>query len=133
MNRSILAECLRIAREKHGPTHPAWDQKAVHYSFIVQDNKILEMGVNRPDGKPPLHYGYPNYSDIHSEIDVWTKTRGILKNRKWEIVNIKLLKKLPDYPLADAAPCNKCMEFLRARGCRHFYFTTNTGWLAKIV
>jgi tRNA(Arg) A34 adenosine deaminase TadA len=133
MKRSILNECLRIARDKHGPAHPSWDHKAVHYTFIVQDNKILEMGVNRPNTKPPLHYGYPSYADIHSEIDAWKKARGILGDKKWEIVNIKLLKRLPNYPEADAAPCNQCMDFLQMRGCKHFYFTTNTGWMAKIV
>jgi tRNA(Arg) A34 adenosine deaminase TadA len=133
MKRNILNECLRLAREKHGPSHPSWGQKAVHYSFVVQDNKILEMGVNRPDASPPLHYGYPSHSDIHSEIDAWRKARGILEDGKWELVNIKLSKEAPYFPTADAAPCNQCMAFLMQKGCKHFYFTTSTGWIAKVI
>ncbi len=133
MKRNILSECLRMAHKVHGPSHPSWGQKAVHYSFVVQDNKILEMGVNRPDCKPPRHYGYPSHADIHSEIDAWRKARGILEDKQWEIVNIKLTKIVPLFPEADAAPCIKCLRFLREQGCQHFYFTTNEQQIAKIV
>jgi tRNA(Arg) A34 adenosine deaminase TadA len=133
MKRSILNECLRIARGKHGPSHPAWGQKAVHYSFVVQDNKILEMGVNRPGASPPVHYGYPQYADIHSEIDAWRKARGILEDKEWEIVNIKLLKEPPLYPVADAAPCTHCEIMLIYLGCTNLYFTTASGGIAKVV
>ena len=133
MKRNILNECLRIARKKHGPSHPSWEKKAVHYSFIVQSNKILEMGVNRPETSPPVHYGYPSHSDLHSEIDAWKKARGILKSEKWEIVNVKLSKEAPLYPTADAAPCGPCMIFLLEQGCKRFYFSTSGGWMAKII
>ena len=133
IKKNILNECLRTAREKHGPTHPSWGHKAVHYSFVVQGNKILEVGVNRPDASPPIHYGYPAYADTHSELDAWRKARGILEDKKWEIVNIRLLQEIPDYPLADAAPCNACMLFLMDRNCRRFYFSTSTGWIAKLL
>jgi hypothetical protein len=132
MKRSILSECLRRAREKHGPSHPSWEQKAVHYSFIVQNNKILEMGMNRPDASPPLHYGYPSHADIHSEIDAWRKARGILEDGKWEIVNIKLSKEA-SYRVADAAPCIRCQILLISLGCTGFYFTTSTKGFAKII
>jgi hypothetical protein len=124
---------MRLAREKHGPSHPAWKKKAVHYSFIVQNNKILEMGMNRPNSGPPIYYGYPRYAEMHSEIDAWGKAKGILEDDMWEIVNIKLTKKVPNFPMADAAPCEWCMLFLVARGCKHFYFTTNSGQIAKII
>lgn len=127
MKRSIIDECIRRARMKHGPNHPSWSHKAAHYTFVVQNNKILEMGVNRPDMKPPEHYGYPAHSDLHSEIDAWRKARGILdKRQQWEILNIKLLR-TDGYPTADAAPCNPCVLFLISQGCLRFYFTTSTG------
>ena len=133
MKRSILNECLRIARGKHNPSHPGWYGKAVHYSFIVQNNKILEMGMNRGDSSPPISYGYPFYAEIHSEVDAWKKARGILEEGKWEIVNVKLTRETPNYPMADSAPCKSCVSFLLKQGCKHFYFTTNSGQIAKII
>jgi len=132
MKQSILHECLRVAREKHCPSHPSWDKKAVHYSFIVQNNKILGMGVNRPSLHPPKHYGYPFYSDLHAEIDAWRKVRGILEEKKWEIVNVKISKR-PNFPIADAAPCPVCFHLCVKLGCKAFYFSTNSGQMAKLI
>jgi len=133
MKKNILQECLRFAYEKHNPSHPSWDRKSVHYTFVVQDNKIIEVGMNRPCVSPPLYYGYPAYAFIHSEIDAWKKARGILKDSSWEIVNVRLYKKGPPYMLADAAPCRACSRILRSNGCRRFYFTTSSGHIARLV
>ncbi|RLF68210.1 MAG: hypothetical protein DRN26_00090 [Thermoplasmata archaeon] len=131
MTGNILRQCIRIARSKDLPSHPSWKGKSIHYTFVVQNNKILEIGVNRP-ASPPRQYGYPSYAGIHSEIDAWKKARGLLiDNKSWEIVNIRLLR--IGKRLADAAPCNHCYEFLIARGCKNFYFSTSSGKIAKIV
>lgn len=133
MKTSILNECLRIARDKHGPSHPSWGKKAVHYSFIVQNNKILGMGINRPHTKPPIHYGYPYYSDVHAEIDAWNKVKGLLHNKPWELVNIKLSKQKPIFPMANATPCKNCLLMCHNLGCKAFYFSTSNGKMAKLV
>lgn len=132
MKKNIIRECIRRAYEKHNNEHPSWNKKSVHYSFIVLDNKIIEMGFNRPDQHPPDHYGYPWYAYLHSELDAWRKARHFINEKNFEIVNIRLLK-TESASLANAAPCANCIAFLADRGCVKFYFSTDSGHIAKII
>ena len=132
MRRILIRECIRRAREKHNLNHPSWDKKSVHYSFIIKNNKILEMGVNRPDQHPPDYYGYPFYADLHSELDAWHKAKGLLRGTEFEMVNIRLLR-YSNLPLANSSPCNSCISFLTAQGCKKFYFSTDSGHVAKLI
>ena len=122
MKRSILRDCVNFAKSKFGPTHPSWNFKSIHFSSIVQNNKILGHGVNRPANVIPVYYGYTNMF-IHSEIDVWRRVRGILEDGEWEIVNIRLTKE-EDGRLAYSAPCETCLNFLASNGCSKIWFST---------
>jgi hypothetical protein len=105
----------------------------IHYTFIVQDNKIIEYGVNRP-GEPPIHYGYHAFNGykpkIHSEIDAYKKAKGLLVPNKWfEIVNIRLNKQ---GKIRMSKPCFCCENILRELGCKKFYFSHNTGFAVLV-
>jgi tRNA(Arg) A34 adenosine deaminase TadA len=122
MNK-ILKECLRLASRKNKPDlHPDWGCFH-HFSFIIQDQAIVGMGLNRLGDS--LIHGYPRRSKIHSEVDVYRKVRGILVPKPWDMVNIRLNK---TSELRNSQPCTCCQQFIRAVGVRNVYFSTNDGF-----
>jgi hypothetical protein len=129
MKSKILDECLRIAR-KYNPKHPEIEGKGyLHYSFIVQGDRIVEWATNKK-AAPQIWHGYPVTSKLHSEFLALRRARGILeKNVSFEIVNIRLNKK---GDLRSSYPCKHCYTFLVAFGCKEIWFTTNLGF-AKVV
>lgn len=128
MKNTIIRDCLRIAEQKNNPDdHPQYGFFH-HYSFIIQDNKIIEWGMNR-DGSPFIH-GYHDSSKIHSEVDAFRKARGLLDPKKpFEILNIRLNK---TNQLRNSKPCKCCFSFIKAMGASKIYFSTDVG-IAKIV
>ncbi len=133
MNRKILRDCLRIAREKNRPDiHPEW-KNFHHYAFIIQNNKIIEMGFNRSIHKGGVrHLGYSEESKIHAEVDAYFKAKGhpdFDKDSYFEIINIRLNKKSE---MRISKPCACCHNFLTGLGAKTCHFTTDVGW-AKLV
>lgn len=135
MTRNILTTCIRIAQSRGGNTHPSWYSHSLHYSFIVQNNAILSLGLNRPNTTNPKHYGYPSYAGLHAEIDAYKKARGILEEDQFELINIRLLRIKKDefYQIGMAAPCRPCLDFILSQSCTNIYFTTENGLFAKLV
>ena len=125
MQKRLLKECLRIAVAKNNPkTHPEWGSYH-HFSFIVQDNKLIEWGTNHP-GTPPKYLGYDKMCKIHSEHMAFKRAKGLLKkDQSFDIINIRLNK---TNEIRMSAPCKCCYSFLRNEGCRKVWFTTNLGW-----
>jgi len=127
MKTSLVREALRISREKL-PYHSWFKYRKCHFSFVVQNNKILGWGMNKP-GKAPIQY--KEYSAVHSEIDVLKKTRGVINfNRSFEIINIRLNRQ---GELRLSAPCQTCGKTIKALGCKNVYFSTDTDRFAKLV
>ena len=123
MKKSLLIEALKIASKKF-KNH---SEKYIHYSFIIQNNKIIEWGMNRP-GHPAKHYGYNKKSidptfvaKIHAEIDAFQKAKGLLNKTKYfDIINIRVNK---EGKLRISKPCICCFHLLKELGCRNFYYT----------
>jgi len=125
MKNSLIREAIRISRRAL-PTHPWFRHRKCHFSFVVQNNKIIEWGMNR-QGNPPA--SYPDFAAIHSEIDAYSKARGIMNHGQgFEIINIRLNRQ---GLLKLSAPCERCGPFIQAIGCSHVYFSTNMGSFAK--
>jgi len=124
MKRTIIRDCLRLAREKNA-AHP---EKFKHYTFIVQDNKVLEWGVNR-FGDPLLSHGYPEYGKIHSENDAYRKAKGLLKDTVWEAINIRLSKKRE---LRTAIPCACCSAYFKTLGYSVVWASTADHGFVKV-
>jgi tRNA(Arg) A34 adenosine deaminase TadA len=129
MNKKILRECLRMARDKNRPeVHPEWGN-FLHYSVIVQNNKIIEMGFNRSIHKGALrHLGYSDESKIHSEVDAYNKAKGHPDfdfNDPFEVVNMRLNRQ---GDMRMSKPCSCCHNFLNTLGAKGCYFTTDVGW-----
>ena len=121
MKRKLLQEALQRALEIL-PRHPEYENYK-HYSFLIQDNKIVGFGLNRK-GSP-----YPSYQDhckIHSETDCYKQVKGILqKNKVFSIINLRLGK---SGQLKNSRPCPCCFNFLRSVGCREVWFSTEVGF-----
>lgn len=132
MKKILLRECHRIALQKMDG-HPQHDNY-MHYTFIVQENKILEYAMNTPS-EPPKHLGYHERirngsPKAHSEFNAFRRAKGLLNQQKsFDCINIRLNKK---GDLRMSAPCVCCTNFLSSFGCRDCFFTTEEGW-AKVV
>lgn len=119
MKRKVILDCLEIAIDRI-KKHPQYKQY-IHYSFVVQDNKIVGYGVNRA-ASPCI--GYPEHGKLHSEVDAWNKCKGLLdKDLEWSMVNIRLGRQKT---LKLSKPCHCCFEFIRRLGCKEVWFSTET-------
>jgi tRNA(Arg) A34 adenosine deaminase TadA len=131
MRKSILCEALNIATSKID-RHPEYDYY-IHFTFIVQDNKIIEWGRNNK-GIPAKHFGYHDRvknlqfaPKMHSELDAYRKAKGLLnKNKSFSAINIRLNK---SRKLRISKPCSCCYGILKAFGCSGFYYSSNIGFL----
>ena len=103
-----------------------------HWTFIVQNNKVLSIGRNR-SGATHKHFGYdkdknnkigyyvPKY---HSEADAIRRCRFTLNNG-FEAINIRL-NRLGELKLS--YPCKTCYSLLHWLGCGKIYFSTESAW-----
>jgi hypothetical protein len=131
MKKSLLAYALNVAKEKL-PLHPQLEYFP-HYTFIVQNNHIVDWATNLSQN-PPVHYGYKNNSldpdyrpKVHSEIAAYKKAKGIMdKNQGFEIINIRLNK---HKEIRLSKPCFCCFEILCELGCQKFYYSSELGFL----
>lgn len=121
LKSSLLVECLRISC-KHLPKHPEFNAYK-HYSFVIQNNSIIEWGTNRA---APSIIGYQPWQKLHSENQAYFRAQGLLnKNKRFDIVNIRL-NKSGDILLSH--PCKCCISFLKHLGCNYVWFTTALGF-----
>lgn len=122
---NLLDRLLTVSRQHNSPTkHPEWGHYH-HFSFVIQDNQIVEWATNRT-ANPLLKYGYPSHGKLHSESEAYRKARGLLdRMRTFDVVNIRLSKR---NVLRMSKPCKCCMRFLQTVGCRSVTFSTNLGF-----
>ena len=126
VKKTILKECLRLAKEKNKKRD---DDLNRHFNFVIQENKILEIGQNRSKAPSQTLFGYPETSGIHSENDAYRKAKGLLDpNKSFEVVNIRLNKQ---NEIKISKPCPCCYNLIRSVGAKVIYFSTDCGF-AKI-
>lgn len=131
MKSSLFKEAMKIAVAKID-THPE-RKYYMHYSFIVQNNKIIAWATNTKK-EPPLHYGYHSRIQYyekyppktHSEIQAYKRARGILGKNYFEIINIRLNQQAE---VKISKPCPCCYEILSELGCRRFYYSSKFEFL----
>lgn len=121
MKRRILEECMKIAVARiKARNHPRL-KSFMHFTFIVQDGRIMGYGVNRVS--EPMA-GYPEYGMMHSECDAYFSTR-FDKSEPWDAVNIRLGMRMTPRM---SKPCACCTAFLKRLGCRAVWFTITEGF-----
>jgi tRNA(Arg) A34 adenosine deaminase TadA len=136
VNKKLLRDALRIAREKL-PRHPEKGIGAfLHTSFIVLEGKIVSYGFNRSH-EPAVHLGYGSRltdkdqpPKTHAEMTAWTKARGLIGNRRFHILNVRLNR---DGAVKMSEPCPVCAQLFPILGCCGFYYTNTLGGWSKLV
>lgn len=136
MNKKLLRECLRIAKEKL-PRHPEKEVgRFFHTSFVVAEGKIISCGHNRSHA-PVIHMGYAarltddlNPPKTHSEISAWQKVKGMVGNCQFQMVNVRLNSQ---GEVKISEPCEVCSKLLPILGCSSIYYTNTLGGWSKIV
>ena len=126
MRKQLLNQSVRVALasiSKH-PEH----QHYMHWSFIVQDNQIIEWGMNRT-GIPDRQWGYKPNSKIHSELSAYKKARLLLNRGPFALINIRLNRQ-GEWKLS--SPCPTCANWLATVGCVKVYFTTPVVWATLV-
>jgi hypothetical protein len=128
MKKSILNECLRLAR-KGLPKHPEY-LNYPHWTFLIVNNQIASVGVNSSK-EPNKALGYHSRIDKddfvpkwHSEIDALTKTHRCLRNG-FSAINVRV-NKSGDPRMS--MPCSVCQNLLLKFGCDKICFTHINGW-----
>jgi len=124
MKRKLLYECVERAYE-YLTKHPQYNCYK-HYSFIIQNNKIVGFGMNRVG--TPLTI-YKDHCKIHSETDAYFQVKGIMDKAEFDVVNIRMDKQ---GSLKNSKPCLCCYNFLKNCGCRNIWFSNEIGFL-KLV
>ena len=128
VKKAIFSKVLRISKRKNKETHPRWGTGKHHFSFVVQNNKVLSIGTNR-DGQ--VYRWYPDFSIMHSENDAYRKAKGLLEPSKpFCIINVKLNK---SGKVRYARPCSCCCKFLSTVGCKKAFFTEEGKGFGKIL
>lgn len=123
MKNTIIRKAIQIAQNKNN-NHPM-QTGFRHYTFVIQNNTIIEIGMNRK-AEIPKHLGYSNFSGIHSEIDAMRKARGILDFKKpIELINIRLNR---NGTFRMSKPCKNCYNWLTAFNCKTILYSTDTGF-----
>lgn len=119
MASRIISRCVQDALRRNTR---AKRPKYHHFSYAVQESKILASGTNLFPGIVELR---PRAS-VHAEVVCFRKARGLLDTRKpWEMVNIRLTR---HNEIALAKPCPCCYGFLKAVGVSRVWFTTYEGF-----
>jgi hypothetical protein len=118
--KTILRECLRIARVKTTKTNHPEFSNFPHFSFVIWNNKILKWGTNSP-GNTPIYLGYPAISKTHAEFNVLKKCAHNMLNGA-VVVNIRLNRE-GDTKLS--APCKSCKRLLKRYGITSVYYSVD--------
>lgn len=127
MTKRILERCLNISK-KYLKKHSRIDGYK-HYSFIIQNNRIIEWGTNI-SGAPLLKFGYKDFQMIHAENTAYKKAKGLLdKSIKFEVINIRLNN---NGNIKISKPCNCCFNFLKELGCSNIWYSKSDGEFKKI-
>ena len=126
--KKLLTNCLNIAKSYITNNKKLETNK--HFSFIIQNNAIISIGVNRR-GRVHKRFGYNDFSNVHSEFDAYSKGKSFINNKKsWYVINIRLNNTLETML---AAPCKCCEPFLQILGCSKVIYSDFNETFNKIV
>ena len=122
MKKSILFDCLLLANT----TLNRHEDQFKHFSFVIQNNRIVASGKNRYTLHSPVR-GYPSNAKIHSEV--CAIRRAGLNSKKnnvgFSVVNIRINR---FGAFRRSKPCSCCEFYLRLFGCREVWYTTYSGF-----
>lgn len=126
--KKLLQQCLNISRSYLANNKKLEPNK--HFSFIIQSNSIIAIGVNRRGGVPKK-FKYNVFSNVHAELDAYKKGKSFLDNTKsWYIINIRL-NNFKELMLS--APCSCCTLYLQVLGCNKVVYSDFNNTFNKLT
>lgn len=132
MNKKLIERCVSISR-KEWENHPyrklTLSNRMVnfmHWSFVIQRNKLIDWADSIKKGEPILRYGYKDGRHrIHSEPSAIRKAFGLMDRRKgFELFNVRIGF---DGKIRNSKPCNVCHNLIKAFGCTQCFYTDGDG------
>lgn len=132
MNKRIIKRCVEVSY-KEWEVNPNRSlpgtvrfTNAMHWSFVIQKNEIVEWTNNIRKGEPVLRYGFKDGRHrIHSEPSAIKKAFGLIDKRKgFELFNVRIGF---DGKLRNSKPCNVCHNLIKAFGCTQCFYTDGDG------
>ena len=122
MKKKLLKQCVILARKEYDKH----SSKFRHWTFVVQENKIIGWATNTKVDTPLFFLGYKDFQHVHSEPMALKRTWGLINHKKYfSVVNIRLLA---NKELAMAKPCEVCFPFLIACGAREIIWSTENSF-----
>jgi len=122
--KSLLTRSM-IVSAKHSKTNEQRVSHYDHYSYVVVGNEVIEGGRNLTKNVPPVHWGYKDFQGVHSELSAYMKASGLLRDREFGVVNVRLSKGLK---LMNSAPCQNCRRMLKSLGGKWVVYSTPEGF-----
>lgn len=122
--RTVLTRCMKVSTRK-SKTNEQRVSHYDHYSYVVVDDQIVEWGRNLTKNTPPVHWGYKDFQGVHSELSAYMKAVGLLRDRDFGMINVRLSKGLK---LLNSAPCNNCKRMLKSLGGKWVIYSTPDGF-----
>lgn len=103
--------------------------RCFHTSFIIQNGKIISIGVNKYNKTHPamMRYGYHGLCGIHSELDAALKL-GMTDCKGLTLVNIRVDGQ---GKVNMSAPCKFCSTLIRELGFKAVIYTNKNGDFEK--
>lgn len=132
MNFDKIIEVSYALINKHNA-----DLRCRHFSFIMDKNKIISIGLNSLKTHPKnLKYNYvnklnQNISDIvgtHSELSAVIKL-GEEDCSGLTLVNTRINR---NNELDFSAPCSGCLDMIKQLNFKNVYFSNNSGTFDKV-
>ena len=133
MNFNKIIEVSYALINKHNA-----DLRCRHFSFIMDRNKIISIGLNNPKTHPKnLKYNYTNklnqkISDIvgtHSELNAVIKL-GEEDCSGLTLVNTRINR---NNKLDFSAPCNGCLDMINQLSFKRFYYSNSIGKFDQVI
>ena len=122
MNKSIIQRAFKLTEQlKNKPIG-----KSRHYSFLIKQNRIINVGYNNSWKTHPLskkmHFRFGN---IHAEFSCLIKYRNYIDSIKdCSMLNIRINNnKQIDF----SKPCKFCQKLIKMFGIKKCYYTNHIG------
>ena len=122
--RTILTRSMKVST-RNSKTNAQRVSHYDHYSYVVAEEQIVEWGRNMTKNVPPVHWGYNQFQGVHSELSAYMKASGLLRDREFGVVNVRLSKGLK---LLNSAPCPNCRRMLKSLGAKWVVYSTPDGF-----
>jgi deoxycytidylate deaminase len=106
------------------------DNRVCHIAFLLKGKKMVRIGYNQ------MHRNYYNrkvITSLHAEVDCIRKLTGCKNYNRYSILVINIYKgRNNSVHFKDSRPCKDCTNFLKEKGYKNIFCSTEKGIIEKI-